>query len=489
LTARIFLKLILGVLCVLVVALIAVDLLASRIAERTYVQTLTRELQEKGRVVALALTHEPGMDRASLSSFAHAAGGRITIVAKDGRVLADSDAEASQMENHHSRPEVTQALAGAPGSDTRMSSTIGSKFLYVALPVQAGALRIAVPLREVERQVAAIRNQLLTAVALAFVPAILVAAFFARSVSSKLASIIDYAGKLARGDFHARLREPGRDELGILGHQLNETGEKLQKMFEQLQREQVELEKVERVRKDFVINVSHELRTPLASIQGYTETLLDGALHDPEHNTKFLSIIRQNAERLGRLTADLMTLSRLELKTSRFQFASYCVKGLVADCVDSMQPLADKKGIAVTVETIDSAAEVFCDSEAVHQIMANLLDNALKYTPQGGTVVVGARPGQDFVEICVSDSGIGIPQQELPRLFERFYRVDKARSRDLGGTGLGLAIVKHLVRAQGGDVRIESHVGKGSTFMFTLPVHDLGLQEYGAEQPELTSHC
>ena len=133
------------------------------------------------------------------------------------------------------------------------------------------------------------------------------------------------------------------DELGVLTEQLNETGEKLQAMFEQLQREHAELEKLERVRKDFVINVSHELRTPLASIQGYTETLLDGAVHDPEHNMRFLSIIRQNAERLGRLTADLMTLSRLELKTTRFQFASYYAANLLADCCDSVRPIAGKK--------------------------------------------------------------------------------------------------------------------------------------------------
>src|SRR5207302_447405 len=157
-------------------------------------------------------------------------------------------------------------------------------------------------------------------VALAFLPAILVAALFARYVSSKLAGIIGYAGKLARGDFHARLKITNRDELGILSDQLNETGEKLQKMFEELQREHEQLEKLERVRKDFVINVSHELRTPLASIQGYTETLIDGALADPEHNMRFLRIIRHNAERLARITEDLLTLSRIEQRRQKFEF-------------------------------------------------------------------------------------------------------------------------------------------------------------------------
>ncbi|MEJ7607485.1 MAG: ATP-binding protein [Bryobacteraceae bacterium] len=260
----------------------------------------------------------------------------------------------------------------------------------------------------------------------------------------------------------------------------------MQKIFEQLQHEHAELEKLERVRKD-VINVSHELRTPLASIQGYTETLLDGALHEPEHNVRFLTIIRQNAERLARLTADLMTLSRLELKTTKFQFASYYVNDLVADCVDSMRPMAEKKRIEMHIEQTQAEAEVFCDSEAVHQVMSNLLDNALKYTPEDGEIFVGARSSNELVEFFVRDTGMGIPPEDLPRLFERFYRVDKARSRELGGTGLGLAIVKHLVRAQGGQVRVESIPGTGSTFLFTLPVHDLGLQEYGLLEPEITA--
>jgi two-component system phosphate regulon sensor histidine kinase PhoR len=489
LTARIFLKLILGVLCVLVVALTAVDFQASKVAEKTYVGILTQELADKGRMLSLLSPEDfARFDKESFQKLAHAAGGRVTAIGTDGRVLADSDAEAGHMENHRSRPEIAAALAGHLGSDSRMSNTVGVKFLYVAVPVQAGALRLAVPLKEIDGQVTAIRKQLLASVALAFLPAILVAAFFARYVSSKLAAAIEYAGKLARGDFRARLSITTRDELGILGEQLNETGEKLQKMFEELQREHEQLERLERIRKDFVINVSHELRTPLASIQGYTETLLDGAIHDPAHNLKFLTIIRQNAERLGRLVGDLMTLSRIELKTTKFQFASYFVNSLLEDCIESMRPMMDKKQIALTIEPAPDRTEVFCDSEAVHQVVTNLMDNALKYTPEGGSIQVGARAlaEQDAVEIYVHDSGIGIPAEDLPRLFERFYRVDKARSRELGGTGLGLAIVKHLVRAQGGEVRVESETNRGSRFAFTLPVHDLGLLEYGAVQSELT---
>ena len=295
------------------------------------------------------------------------------------------------MENHAKRPEFVTALRGQTGSDLRTSNTLGVMFMYVAVPSGDGALRAAVPLKDIKTKVNDIRKQLLAAVALAFLPAMVLAAFFARNVSAKLAMIIEYAGKLARGEFQARLKRGGRDELGVLTDQLNETGEKLQAMFQQLQREHTELEKLERVRKDFVINVSHELRTPLASIQGYTETLLDGAVHDPEHNMRFLTIIRQNAERLGRLTADLMTLSRLELKSTRFQFASYFAADLLADCCDSMRPIAEKKDIQIVIEDGPPNAEVFCDSEAVHQVMSNLLDNAIKYTPEEEKIIVGWR--------------------------------------------------------------------------------------------------
>ncbi|MEO7143410.1 MAG: ATP-binding protein [Bryobacteraceae bacterium] len=484
-TARIFVKLIFTVLGLLVVALTAVDFLTSKMAETTYVDTLKRELGEKGRMLNLVLSQEP---EPAFDKLAGAAAARLTWVAPDGTVIADSEADASKMENHSKRPELIEALAGREGSSIRKSPTLGIDFLYVAVPAPRGALRLAVPLSQITSQVNSIRWKVLASTALAFLPAILIAAFFARYVSARLGAIIEYAGKLAEGDFGARFQRQSRDELGILSSKLNETGEKLQHMFEQLQSEHVELEKLERIRKDFVINVSHELRTPLASIQGYTETLLDGAIHDPEHNVRFLTIIRQNAERLARLTADLLTLSRIELKTQKFQFASYYVNSLLTENADSMLPIAEKKRIAITLEPAPADTEVFCDSQAVQQILSNLMDNAVKYTPEGGFIYMGARvSGEDMVEIYVRDTGIGIPEAELPRLFERFYRVDKARSRELGGTGLGLAIVKHLARAQGGEVRVESVSNRGTTFCFTLPVHDLGLLETGAVQPELTA--
>ena len=472
-----------AVLLVLAVALTAVDFLASEVAERAYVNTLRRELSDKCRLIA-STSHTS--EQLKLASQLAAA--RVTVVDRDGRVLVDSEVDPAKMENHKNRQEIAAALGGQTGSIIRPSPTMGVPFLYVAVPVDAGALRLAVPLSHIEEQVNAIRKQVLLSTALAFLPSILLAGLFARHVSRRLGSIIQYASRLARGDFHARLEKTGRDELGTLAGQLNETGEKLQHMYEALEREHAELDHLERVRRDFVINVSHELRTPLASIQGYTETLLEGALDDPKNNLRFLQIIRQNAERLGRLTADLLTLSRIELKTQKFQFAHYYINALIGQHADSMRPIAAKKQIDLCIEAAAPETEVFCDAEAMHQIVVNLLDNAIKYTPEGGTVTIGARPSPvgKSVQVYVRDTGIGIPPDDVPRLFERFYRVDKARSRDLGGTGLGLAIVKHLVKAQGGEVTVESTPNQGSTFAFTVPVSDIGLPEEQPVQVELT---
>jgi two-component system phosphate regulon sensor histidine kinase PhoR len=495
-TGRIFLKLIGVIACLIAVALVAADLLASRVAERYFVTHLEQELRDKGRmlIVSLAITSPDRAvaipDANHIRGLAKAAGARLTAVARDGRVLADSEADPGEMENHGNRPELRQAFEGKVGSDARVSRTLGVEFLYVALPLDSkgstgSALRLAIPLSAVNAEVMTIRIRILQSVGIAFLPAVLLAAFLARLLAGRLSGIINYAGELANGNFHARLPDGGRGELGLLGRKLNETSAKLERTVQQLQHEHNELDRLERIRKDFVINVSHELRTPLASIQGYTETLIEGAVHDDENNMRFLNIIRHNAERLTRLTADLLTLSRLELRTQELRFASFRANDLLADVVDTIRPIAQKKTIAIDHEPGPPESEIFCDSEAFYQVVSNLLDNAVKYTPEGGRITAGSMPlrhadGSEWVEFFVRDTGLGIPADEQARLFERFYRVDKARSRELGGTGLGLAIVKHLVRAHGGEVRVESEPGRGSTFYFTMPV-DLHEPEPGAE--------
>lgn len=495
-TGRIFIKLILAVVCVLSVALTAVDYLVTQRVQEAQMEARRVELEQKARTIALASggagTTTNGLRGQDFAKLGQTVGARVTWIAPGGTVLADSDANAAQMENHRGRPEVDAAMAGRTGSSLRLSKTFGSSFLYVAVPLGSsgggGVLRLAVPFSEIEARVTAIRRQVMLSTAFAFLPAVVLAAVFARIASWRLGRIIEYARQLAEGNFRVRLKGTGRGELGVLSSKLNETAEKLEFVMVRLESEHAELEKLERVRKDFVANVSHELRTPLASIQGYTETLLDGAIHDSENNLKFLNIIRQNAERLRGLTSDLLVLSQVEQGKQKLKFAPYSVNRLLAADIEMMRPIAQSKSIDLVQEPTPDEIEVFCDAQAVHQILTNLLDNAIKYTPDGGRVTAGSRlAGRNMVEVSIRDTGLGIPAQDLPRLFERFYRVDKARSRALGGTGLGLAIVKHLTRAQGGDVRVESQPGRGSTFFFTLPTENLGLATTEAEDERAQS--
>jgi two-component system phosphate regulon sensor histidine kinase PhoR len=233
-------------------------------------------------------------------------------------------------------------------------------------------------------------------------------------------------------------------------------------------RDLTETERVEKTRRDFIANVSHELRTPLTSIQGYTETLLDSA---PENNhaREFLDIIRKSALRMSRLTEDLLTLARVESGEQRFDIQPAAPADLLQEAVQSFREIARAQNVELKVE--DSAAgQVGADPEAIHQVFSNLVDNALKYAASGGRIVLGARPLQQGVEFYVQDFGPGVPSEHLGRLFERFYRVDKARSRESGGTGLGLAIAKHIVLAHGGTIRAQSELNHGSTFLFTLPL-------------------
>jgi len=244
-------------------------------------------------------------------------------------------------------------------------------------------------------------------------------------------------------------------------------------------RDLTETERVEKTRRDFIANVSHELRTPLTSIQGYSETLLDLTADNSGSNREFLEIIRKNAARMSRLTEDLLTLARVESGETRFDTEAVPPVELLHDAEESFREIARTQGVDLQIVenngagNVESLPSVRADREAIHQVFSNLIDNAMKYGRSGSRVVLGARPAkrgiQFGVEFYVQDFGAGIASEHLPRLFERFYRVDKARSRESGGTGLGLAIAKHIMLAHGGSIRAESELSHGSTFLFTLP--------------------
>jgi two-component system phosphate regulon sensor histidine kinase PhoR len=228
--------------------------------------------------------------------------------------------------------------------------------------------------------------------------------------------------------------------------------------------------RLERIRQDFVANVSHELKTPLAAIKATVETLLDGAIDDPDHNVQFLTRVHENAERLHLLVQDLLTLSRIESGEEHIEPVPLVVAPLIQSCISRQEDRAKAKNLTLRQEPPEEPVTAMADEEALAQILDNLVDNAIKYTPPGGTITLRWFPSEDWVVIQVEDTGVGIPEKDLGRIFERFYRVDKARSRELGGTGLGLSIVKHLVQALGGSVQATSQLGAGSTFTVRLPL-------------------
>ena len=571
-TKRIFFKLLAAFLVVILAAAVIFDVTLGGAWEASLRNEIERNLTQKTQLLA----HRVETDRShSLADIAaqegQSAGARVTIIDPTGKVLADSEANPASMENHSARPEFVAALSGKIGSDERRSATLSIPFLYIAVPVSGGAVRLAYPLSDVEAVSAEVRRRLEAASALAFLFALLVAAVAAHWSGRRLERIVDVAARIADGDLQARVLEPSQDEIGRVAGAIDKTARRVEQSFEAVRssqrqletllnsmqdaviavsadglvqwanqpmnrlvpqgtrlqqpvvetirdpdflasvkeatttrevktaratsivpgrafdvtaaplpdggavavlRDLTETERVEKTRRDFIANVSHELRTPLTSIQGYAETLLDTTPENRTPRREFLEIIRKNASGMSRLTEDLLTLARVESGETRFDAEPVPPAELLHDAEESFREIARTHGIDLRIQDYpvpESLPTVLADREAIHQVFSNLIDNALKYGASGGRIVLGARSVPHAVEFCVQDFGAGIASEHLPRLFERFYRVDKARSRESGGTGLGLAIAKHIMLAHGGSIRAESELAHGSTFLFTLP--------------------
>jgi two-component system phosphate regulon sensor histidine kinase PhoR len=548
---------------------------------------IERNLIQKTQLLA----HRVETDRSghSLADIAaqegQAAGARVTIIDSAGKVLADSESSLGATENLAPRKEFADALSGRVGTDQRRSSATGIPFLYVAVPISGGAVRLAYPLSDVEAVSLQVRRRLELATGSAFLFALLVAAVAANWTARRLERIVEVAGRIAEGDLQARILETSPDEIGRVAGAIDKTARRVEQSFaavrssqRQLEtllnsmqdaviavsadgvvqwanqridrlvpqgarlhqpvvetirdpdflaavkeatttrevkiaratsivpgrafdvtaaplpgggavavlRDLTETERVEKTRRDFIANVSHELRTPLTSIQGYAETLLDGTPENTAPTREFLEIIRKNSARMSRLTEDLLTLARVESGETRFEVEPVPPAELLHDAEESFREIARTHGIELQIQDSpahhlqsqnfpgpnplpENLSPVLADREAIHQVFSNLIDNALKYGAAGGRIVLGARAVPHAVEFFVQDFGGGIASEHLPRLFERFYRVDKARSRESGGTGLGLAIAKHIMLAHGGSIRAESELAHGSTFLFTLP--------------------
>ena len=284
----------------------------------------------------------------------------------------------------------------------------------------------------------------------------------ARAQSRCVSELLETAERLARGEHGARSRVPMEGKAGRLGSALNRLAEGLERDFTRLRR-------LEAVHKEFVADVSHELRTPLASVKAYAETLREGAVEDAEHRLEFIQEIERNVERMTRLVNDLLELSALESGSRPPALEPVSLMRIAGEVTASLKPLAERKRVVLRLDPFHDLPELRGDRNQLKQVFTNLIDNAIKFAGDKGVVRISARAQNGMVEVAVEDNGIGIPPEDLPRIFERFYRVDKARSRELGGTGLGLSIVKQIVEAHCGSVAVESPQGRGTTVRFTLP--------------------
>jgi two-component system phosphate regulon sensor histidine kinase PhoR len=588
---NLFWKLGFAFLALLIAVLLPVEFYAERALRRGYERAGFEELAAIARV---ALAHPPqpadlisrvpekGAPLLDWVGQMAASGVRVTVIASDGQVLADSQSDPSTMENHAGRPEIQDAFAKGNGQSIRHSATINRDLLYYAVrqPVPGETpvvLRFALPLQTVDEVLWEFRKRLWLASLVVLLVTGAAALLISRSFSDRVDRLTAFSRRVAEGDFRAIDADRSGDALEALAVSLNETAARLDRTIRTLTEERnlssailgsmvegvavvnaserllfanpgfeeildldvppqsgsalveivrqtelleavrqvlkgeprveteivtgtlrqrffavtvaavtaaetsgavivlhdiTELRKLERVRRDFVANVSHELKTPLTAIQGFAETLLAGAIDDPKNRVRFLEIILDHSRRLARLTDDLLRLSKMDADRLELEVQRLGVSHFVESCVETAQRPAAEKDLRISVNLQDRLPDIAADRRRLAEVLQNLLDNAIQYTSPGGQIMLSASAGAGEVKFTVSDTGIGIPQADQPRIFERFYRVDVARSREVGGTGLGLAIAKHLVEAHGGRIWVESEVGQGSQFYFTVPTFD-----------------
>ncbi|MCX6571555.1 MAG: ATP-binding protein [Candidatus Aminicenantes bacterium] len=519
------------------------------------------------------LPYLTGMGTGDLAGFVASVGQktatRITVIDAAGNVLADSEKEARDMENHLYRPEIQAALQGEKRMSIRQSSTLKQEMMYMSVPLEAGgkvvgALRLSFFMKDLEALLAALRGDLLKIVGLVTLLALTSAFFLSRSVSRPVREFIDASARVSSGDFEVVISTRRSGEFRDFARGFNAMTGKLKAMFGEIrvQNEEIngilasireglcvldkdlrvvlcnasfrriihndapegrhfweivrssslgdvvrkvresraeaseetavgerdyfcniahlaagdrlvvtlhditEFRALEKIKKDFVVNVSHELKTPLTAIKGFVETMEPKT---EEENRPYLEIIRRNTDRLIAIVEDLLTLSQLEDRGMKVEKTKVHVRPLAENVLGLFEKRAREKGLTLSLEASPDLPSIQADALQVEGLLLNLFDNAVKYTDKGSvTVRLAAKDGRFLIEVM--DTGLGIDSGHLPHIFERFYVVDKSRSKKLGGTGLGLSIVKHIVLAHQGTVSVKSRLGEGTTVTVLLPI-------------------
>jgi len=568
-----FSKIFIGYLLIIFALSSLILVLSLNTIRKFYRDTLTDHLKTLGYTLNSEVAHLSDTGRANqLDGFIKHLGSkiqtRVTIIAVNGTVLADSEENIQLMENHSHRPEVVEALQGKTGKSIRYSSTANRDMLYVAVPIEkdgkiTGVIRTSLFLSDIDNLLTKL-NYLVAGISLGIVFIALLGAFLiSNSVVRPIRHLTLASRKVASGDFSARVFLKTKDELWGLANSFNRMNEEMEKMFSELgqQKEELksiidslqegllvldkqgrvirsnesfrkivgnqaveeklyweimryprltellknagnrrekfmeeltignrvficsgapleggegvvsifyditEIKKIEKVKKDFVSNVSHELRTPLTSIKGYAETLRNEV--DTVPGKKYLEIIERNTDRLVNIVNDLLLLSNLEEKAV-LELEDVDLRVFLENVIRIFDQRLKDKQLSLVIDVKENLPRIKADLFKLEQMLVNLLDNAVKYTDRG-EITVSLDVHDKRVRIQVRDTGIGIPKDDIPRIFERFYVVDKSRSRRSGGTGLGLSIVKHIVLLHHGTIDIESALGKGTSVTVNLP--------------------
>jgi two-component system phosphate regulon sensor histidine kinase PhoR len=465
------------VLALLIV--VSLGVFTSMRIESYFKERLVDELSRQADLVFFILQKDTTYSFSQIDKQVKLVGGlehlRVTLVDAQGNVLADSDIpfpDITGVKNHLDRPEIQDAKRYGVGHDIRHSATVDRDFLYMAKLVKKSPkrtsfetlqyIRLSVPLEDVQDQINRIRSIVIIVGLGVLLVIVTVSIIVSRRITKPMAQIAQGVEQIRSGDLAAQLAVSSNDEIGLVAKAVNELVQKLKSDI-------VQLKKLEQVRSQFLGNVSHELRTPIFAVQGYLETLLDGAMDDPVVNRSFLEKAQSNLSRLNALLEDLINISQIESGEMKMSLRYFRVNEFLESVSKDYESLAAGRNVTLklSLSTKDDD-EVFGDKDRLRQVLNNLISNAINYNKPGGEVVIASEKKENSVQLSIKDMGVGISSEHLPRIFERFYRVDSDRSRALGGTGLGLAIVKHIVEAHGSQVQVESKVGEGSIFRFLL---------------------
>ncbi|MDA8096499.1 MAG: ATP-binding protein [Clostridia bacterium] len=476
-------KLLTAFLLVVVITLSITVLATTHLFGSYYTTEKQRELTERGHsiadVIASELESQPATGLLPIArGLSGYFGERVLILDRRGMALSagHQGMGMGRRQSVLAEGDVARLLKGEVVSHTAFDPRLSTTVLAVAVPILVnnqteGTVLMVAPLADIEATVSAVRRISFYTAGLALLLAGVIGFLISRSITRPIREISQATELMAKGDFQRRVENNSGDEIGQLARNFNQLAANLDHTLSALNREKHKIGKMERLRRDFVADVSHELRTPLTSVHGIIEGMLDGVIDEKQARNQYLPLAYRETSRMNRLIQNLLDLSRLEAGNHTWEIHAVDLGEAVSRVLSRLQPQIADADVEVRVNVPADLPPIPANEERLEQVLTNLVSNAVHYSPPSGIIDIETKMGPgERITVFVRDDGPGIPEKDLPYIWERFYRVDKSRSRNAGGTGLGLAIVKEIIEAHGGTVQVESALGRGSTFSFTLPL-------------------